>query len=93
MKNKGSSITWVIILSLFLLSLTFVDFLALHDIHQDYVSTKVLESEQIDVANLLPDWSSTPMEWAYVRISLFLKSVFIVVIIIALVRFAKKLDL
>lgn len=93
MKHKGSSIIWLIILSLFLLSLTFVDFLALADIHQDYVSTKVLESEQIDIVNLLPDWSSTPIEWAYVRISLFLKAVISIGIIVVLVRFSKKLKL
>jgi hypothetical protein len=93
MKIVSSLIGWLLVISLLLLSFTFVDFLALHDIHQDYVSTYVLEYLQINISDELPGWTSTELEWGWIRISLLLKTILIVVIIISLVKVAKKLKL
>ncbi len=90
MKIFGSLIGWAIIISMLLLSLTFVDFLALSDIHQDYVSSKVLQYLHIDIANELPGWTSTQLEWGWIRLSIFIKTILIVAIIISLIKVAKK---
>lgn len=90
MKKHGSILTWALIISLLLLSLSLVDFLALADIHQDYVSTKVLESFQINVADKLPDWSSTKLEWTWIRASFLLRLFSVVFIFVALVKIAKR---
>lgn len=92
MKIFGSLIGWAIVLSLLLLSLTFVDFLALADIHKDYVSRNVLELLSTDISNELPDWTSAKFEWAWIRISLIVKTVIVIVVLVALVKAAKKLD-
>ena len=91
MKIVGSLIGWLLVISLLLLSLIFVDFLALHDIHQDYVSTTVLEYLQINISDELPGWTSAELEWGWIRVSLLLKTILIVVIIISLLKAAKKL--
>jgi len=93
MKFFGSLIGWAIIISLLLLSLTFVDMLALADIHQDYVSGSVLETFQLDVTNELPSWTSTNLEWGWIRISLLIKSILIIIVIVALIKAAKKINI
>ena len=93
MKIFSSLIGWAIVISLLLLSLTFVDFLALADIHKDYISTEVLEYLQLDISKELPGWTSTELEWGWIRISLLIKTTLIIFIIISLVKVAKKLNL
>jgi hypothetical protein len=53
------------------LILTVGDWLALHDIQQDYVSTEVLSSLELDIAGALPNWTAARGEWAMVSVSLF----------------------
>ncbi|MCB2221922.1 MAG: hypothetical protein KQI35_16145 [Bacteroidetes bacterium] len=90
MKTKESFISGAFILAIFVFVLIFVDFLALMDIHQDYVSQKVLELIQVDITDKLPDWASTSLEWNFIRLSLILKSIFMVIIIIALTKAVRK---
>jgi len=91
MKSKESIISWAFILSIFVVVLTFVDFLALHDINHDYVSQKVLDLIQVDISDKLPDWASTRMEWGFIKLSLLLKFIFMIVITIALAKAVKRL--
>ncbi|MEZ5195446.1 MAG: hypothetical protein R2764_03325 [Bacteroidales bacterium] len=93
MKSKESIISWAFVLSFFVIVLIFVDFLALHDINQDYVSSHVLNIIGVDLSEKLPEWSSTSLEWSFIRISLLLKAFFMVIIIIALTRAVKRLKL
>ena len=93
MKPKKSIIGWAFVLSILVLLLILGDFLALADINQDYVSTKVLDSIQVDISDKLPDWSSTSMEWNVLTISLFLKSIFMIVIVVALAKVVKLMKL
>ncbi len=90
MKLKGSIISAAFILSIFVTVLIFVDFLALSDINQDYVSTNVLELIEVDISNELPEWASAKLEWGFIKLSLLLKSIFMVVIIIALAKVVGK---
>lgn len=69
-------LTTVFVLSILLLGLTIGDYLALHDIQNDYVSPTVLESQGI--ATALPDWTSAPLEWTMVTISIIARGVFLI---------------
>ena len=93
MKIKDSIIGWALVLSLITILLLIGDFLALHDIRQDYVSSEVIEAVQADSSNNLPDWASTKLEWTFVRISLLLKIIFAPIIVIALAKTVRRLKL
>ncbi|MCD4682219.1 MAG: hypothetical protein K8R86_02960 [Bacteroidales bacterium] len=90
MKPKRSIISAAFILSIFVFVLIFVDFLALNDINNDYVSTKVLDLIEIDISNELPAWASADLEWGFIKLSLLLKSISTIVIIVALAKVVGK---
>lgn len=90
MKTNNSFIAWASILCIFMVSLIFLDAMAMSDIYHDYVSIRVLESIQLNVSNLLPDWSQASGEWAMLVISLILKLIFTIFILIALVKTTRK---
>ena len=69
--------TWI--LGLFVLALTIADFLALHDIRQDYVSKETLNVLGNDLNIQLPDWTETRGEWAIVEMSYLSRFVFLVI--------------
>ncbi len=56
-------------LNLLILFLTLGDFLALHDIQNDYISTEALNYLQITTSAPLPAWTATTPEWTMVAIS------------------------
>lgn len=91
MKKPNRIIGLAFLLSLLVLSLIFGDFLALSDISNDYVSTKVLDLIQVDISDKLPDWSATELEWGFLKISMILKLVSMVVIIVALAKVVRML--
>ena len=93
MKPKESIIGLAFVLSIIVILLIFGDLMALHDINKDYVSNDLLESLQVDVSKELPEWTTQKMEWTFIQISLFLKSVFMVVIIVAIAKTIRKLKL
>jgi len=63
---------------------TIADFLALHDIKNEYVSPGVLESLDITLSDDLPEWTSTQGEWQVVRLSYLFRSVFFIFCVYAL---------
>ncbi len=69
MKNTPLFIKISLILCLFAFVMTIGDFLALHDIWNDYVSRKVIEACDENSALNLPKWSETKSEWQMVNIS------------------------
>ena len=93
MKSKNSIIGWAYLLSLIVILLFLGNFLALHDIKQDYVNNTVMESLQQDSSRDIADWASCKMEWGFIQISLILQSVFMIIIFIALAKATKKLKL
>lgn len=64
--------------------LTLCDFLALHDIKNEYVSTRILERLNITLSQDLPEWTSTKGEWIVVRISYFFRLFFFILCAILL---------
>jgi hypothetical protein len=61
-------ITILVVLCVIGFLFTIADFLALHDIRNEYVSSQILESLNITLSEDLPEWTSTPGEWQIVRI-------------------------
>jgi hypothetical protein len=80
----------------FLLVLTLGDFLALHDIQQDYVSPEVLNRLKLDIAGSLPYWTATSGEWAMVTISFIARVILLlgnVLLLFMILRRDSKSDL
>lgn len=77
MKKKTYLTKAMLIFNLLILILTLGDFLALHDIQNDYVSTKMLDLHQITTSTPLPAWTATQGEWQVVSISFWLRVLFL----------------
>jgi hypothetical protein len=56
---------------------TIDDFLSLHDIRADYVSTAVFQYLDIPMPEGLPSWTATRLEWASVTVSYVVRSLLI----------------
>ena len=87
--NKIFSIT--LVLSLTIMSFIFMvfNFLATHDIHNDYVSKKVVASGVLGNIGELPEWTDCNLEWHVVDADLlirFLYMLFISVFLIILIN-------
>jgi hypothetical protein len=70
--------------------LTILDFAALNDIKQDYVSQNILNALNIKLSEELPQWTTTTGEWQVVTISFYLRLVFFIVNLAVLVHFIRK---
>jgi hypothetical protein len=70
MLTKRNTVLLSLALVGFLLVLAVGDFLALHDIQQDYVSSEALSNLELDLAGALPYWTATSSEWTMVSVSL-----------------------
>ena len=57
---------------------TIADFLALHDIRHEYVSTRILDHLNITLSDDLPEWTATQGEWEIVRISYLFRTIFFI---------------
>jgi hypothetical protein len=66
--------------------LTIADFLALHDIHHDFIGTEVVKLLDITIGEDLPEWTATKGEWDIVRVSYIFRLMFFVSCAIVLVR-------
>jgi hypothetical protein len=90
MLTKRSAILFSLAVIGFLLVLTVGDFLALHDIRQDYVSAEVLRTLELDLAGALPYWTGTTGEWSLVTISVIARFVLLVMNALLLFTFLRK---
>ena len=79
------------IVGFLLLAITFLDILALTDIHHDYVSHQVLDNLNISLPRELPEWTATKGEWQVVSISAFSRIGFLLLNTITLGLCVKKL--
>jgi len=78
MKESGILLKSMLLLNLLIFLLTIADFLALHDIHNDYISAEMLDLHQITTSVALPAWTATQGEWQTVSISFWARAVFLV---------------
>lgn len=69
-----SALTKILLgLIMVLLMCLFLDFLALHDIRNDYVSATVINRFMPATTSVLPEWTETPGEWSLIRFSFVVK--------------------
>lgn len=87
MKNLKTIISVASLLCILVFLLTIADFLALHDIRNDYVSKKVLSSVTVD----LPEWTNTTLEWQVVTISFVTRFFFFIFNIGVLLLILRKI--
>lgn len=67
--------------------LTVFDFLALHDIHNEYVSPHILNQLHITTSVELPPWTRTKGEWNIIRISYIFRSLLFIALCVGLSGF------
>lgn len=84
MKKKHWLIKVTIGLCVLVLLMTLFDFLALHDIKNEYVSTRILNYLDITLSEDLPDWTATKGEWEVVHVSFLSRLIFFVLNILVL---------
>lgn len=70
MKTLRMLALFSLIAGLLVFGLSLLEYLALSDIHNDYVSRSVLERFSISAASL-PDWSTAAGEWQVVVVTRF----------------------
>lgn len=73
------------------LCLTILDFLALNDIHNEYISTRILQYLNITISGELPTWTATKGEWDIVRISLLIRLAAFIFCVVVLFKLGKRL--
>jgi hypothetical protein len=78
MRKNTTKATIIIALCVVGFVLSFSDFLALHDIKNDYVSARILERLNITLSEDLPEWTATKGEWTIVRISYIFRLCFFI---------------
>ncbi len=78
MKKERTIIGITIALCIAVFFLTLLDYLALHDIHKDYISPHALEYLEVTVSKELPDWTTTSGEWGIVNMSYISRFLFFI---------------
>jgi hypothetical protein len=92
MKKIKKKATLIIVLCVIGFLLTLFEFLALHDIHDEYVSTRILERLEIGLSGNLPEWTSTKGEWMVVRIGYLFRFFFFILCAVLLYELNNKMD-
>jgi hypothetical protein len=82
MKKMEALVKAAFLLTSLLFVCAVADFLALHDISQDYVSQSALQHLAAETSKELPAWTNTQMEWKLVAASYYSR---VAVIILSLV--------
>lgn len=65
-------------------------YLAMHDIHRDYVSPRVLEEQTWLELGTMPEWTECRLEWRFVAIGFWLVLLFLILFLSQFVWYAKK---
>lgn len=73
MKTTSKLTTILFALIIVLIASLLFDFLALHDISNDYVSTPVIRQFSSVPASNFPEWTKNSGEWSLIRWSLAVK--------------------
>jgi hypothetical protein len=72
----------ILILAISLIACLFFDFLALHDIYNDYASKAVITRFSPGMADAFPTWTNTRGEWNLLDISYIVKIIVAVLLVI-----------
>ena len=52
-----------------------IDFAALHDIHNEYISKNILKTLDVQLSKEVPNWTANKVEWDYLNLSFIFKAV------------------
>lgn len=91
MKTTTSLTKILFVLTIVLLVCMFFDFLALHDIKNDYVSSQVISRFLPNTSIKLPDWTKTEGEWSLVQMSYMIKIVVVGIMFFVLFVLRKRI--
>lgn len=91
MNKTQKIITFTIALCVFGFLLTIFEFLVLHDIHNEYVSSLILKRLNITLSGELPEWTSTKGEWGVVRISFLFRFAFFIFCVVLMYKIVSKM--
>ena len=91
MKKLKSITIFAIFFCIFVLALTILDFAALHDIKNEYISKGILKYLNITLSSDPPYWTDTAGEWQLVLASLLSRFLFFIFNIVVLVKIYTKL--
>ena len=90
MKNIKTVTAITLLFCILVFMFTILDFAALHDIKQDYVSQYILDYLKINTSKDLPDWTGTEGEWQVVSFSLYSRYLFFILNIAVLIYLYRK---
>jgi hypothetical protein len=93
MKKYRQIAALLLLCNILIFLLTVFDFIALHDIKNDYVSRHILDYLNITLSDSPPTWTATTGEWQIVTISFYSRLIFIIANIIILVMFIRNIKL
>ncbi|MBN2545161.1 MAG: hypothetical protein JXB50_05140 [Spirochaetes bacterium] len=65
--------------------------MALTDIFHDYLSRRILISENIGNIDKVPEWTNCKMEWTIVQIDFIIRMIIIAVVTIILIKLIKNI--
>jgi len=90
MEKNHRLVSFTLVLCILGFLLTIADFLALHDIHRDYIGTEVVKLLDTSVGEGLPKWTATKGEWDIVRVSYIFRFVFFIFCAAVLIKLTKN---
>ena len=88
MKKTPLFVKGMLLFNLLVFILTVGDFLALHDISKDYISSERLEA--LGISTALPTWTAAEGEWLIITISFVARFLFLSLNILLLWTLLKK---
>lgn len=88
MRHKLMFLFFVLIGIIFLL-LTALDFMALHDIRNEYVSQDILNYLKVTLSEDIPAWTANKAEWDYLTVSIVVR-VFLYLLTFAICLYCYK---
>lgn len=89
-KSNRLAIILVIILVVGLFLTLALDFAALHDIHNEYISKNILKALDVQLSKEVPSWTENKGEWDYLSISFIVKTVTYAMLLIMAIYFYRK---
>jgi hypothetical protein len=90
LKNKRLALTLIVIIFIGLFLTLALDFAALHDINNEYISKNILKTLNVQLSKEVPAWTENKGEWDYLSISFIIKAVAYAVLLVITICFCRK---
>jgi hypothetical protein len=90
MKYNRLAIVLIIVIVVGLFITLALDFAALHDINNEYISKNILRTLDVQLTKEVPVWTENKGEWDYLSMSFIIKAVAYVVLLTVAICFYKN---